>query len=278
MLFSIIIPTLNEEIYIPHLLNSLSEQTYKEFEVIIVDAFSEDKTISLIKQFSPLLPSLTILEVKKKNVAFQRNLGAKHAQGEFFIFLDADVLLPKNFLKSIKKQIAKRHAVLLTTWIKPDVNRKIYKTFAMALNLSLEIVNAIDKPFTPGHEIIVKSDVFSKIKFNETIFGSEDHDFSLRAKKAGIDLCVLRTPVLTASMRRFQSQGILSTLRKHMYGYFNTLIFGPGEKKLYDYPMGGHVHTIEKTKKHSWTNKQLTQFLKQIKSVHTTITKINTKI
>ena len=56
--FSIIIPSLNEEKYLPLLLEDLSQQTFKSFEVIIIDGKSEDKTIELAKTFNKKLQYL----------------------------------------------------------------------------------------------------------------------------------------------------------------------------------------------------------------------------
>ena len=87
--FSIIIPTLNEEHFLPLLLSDLERQKDKNFEIIIIDGASVDKTREIAKEFSKRL-SLTIHEVNKHNVSFQRNIGAKKAKGAYIIFLDAD--------------------------------------------------------------------------------------------------------------------------------------------------------------------------------------------
>src|SRR5689334_11198275 len=89
--FSIIVPTLNEEQYLPRLLTSIRRQRYKQYEVILVDGKSTDKTIAIAQSFRTLLPKLTIVRSEKQQVGYQRNLGAKRAAGAYFVFLDADV-------------------------------------------------------------------------------------------------------------------------------------------------------------------------------------------
>jgi len=84
--FSIIFPALNEEKYISGLLKSLINQTYKEFEVILVDGMSADKTVSVFKKFQNKLPRSQYLVADKKNVSYQRNLGGKKATGKYLIF------------------------------------------------------------------------------------------------------------------------------------------------------------------------------------------------
>jgi len=66
--FSIIIPTLNEERYLPKLLEDLLNQTEKNFEVIVVDGKSTDKTIDVCKHFMKNIPSKIIIS-NKRNVA-----------------------------------------------------------------------------------------------------------------------------------------------------------------------------------------------------------------
>lgn len=76
--FSVIIPTLNEEKYLPHLLGDLSKQSNKEFETIIIDGKSEDLTQKKALSFSKEL-SMKLIESRKRNVSVQKNLGGKAA-------------------------------------------------------------------------------------------------------------------------------------------------------------------------------------------------------
>lgn len=96
---SIIIPCLNEEHYIGKLLDSLVVQTFRNFEVIVVDGKSEDKTKDVVLRFSKTLPHLSFVESSKRQVSFQRNLGAKHARYERLLFLDADIQVKPDFLQ-----------------------------------------------------------------------------------------------------------------------------------------------------------------------------------
>jgi len=106
--FSIIIPTLNEQKFLPNLLSNLTKQTNQDFEVFVVDAKSKDKTIENALEFVNKLPSLTIIKSSQKNVSHQRNIGAKKAQGKIILFIDADTGLPKYYLDGLKYQINKK--------------------------------------------------------------------------------------------------------------------------------------------------------------------------
>jgi len=71
--FSIIIPSLNEEKYIYKILNNLKDQTFKNFELILVDANSADNTLKIANQYKDKY-SLKIISSKKMNLSHQINL------------------------------------------------------------------------------------------------------------------------------------------------------------------------------------------------------------
>jgi glycosyltransferase involved in cell wall biosynthesis len=102
MNISIIIPTLNEKDTIANLLKDIRDQSL-ESEVIVVDGNSIDKTINQVKKFKTVKYFST-----RSQVAYQRNFGAKKANGDLLIFLDADVRLPKNFLQKVIDEFKER--------------------------------------------------------------------------------------------------------------------------------------------------------------------------
>ncbi|AKM83679.1 hypothetical protein A2422_02275 [Candidatus Woesebacteria bacterium RIFOXYC1_FULL_31_51] len=106
MKISIIIPTYNEEEVILTCLESLSKQTIKDFEVIIVDDGSTDLTIQKIKSSSleRYFP-LKILSQKHLGAGAGRNLGAKQSKEDILVFVDADMTFDRNFLKMLTKPI-----------------------------------------------------------------------------------------------------------------------------------------------------------------------------
>jgi len=90
---SVIIPVLNEETVIGRCLESLSESRLPkdQFEVIVVDNGSRDRTIEVVKTFQDRL-SLKILTLEKAHISALRNRGAAQAGGAILAFLDADCL------------------------------------------------------------------------------------------------------------------------------------------------------------------------------------------
>src|SRR3989344_2012771 len=109
---SIIIPTFNEEHYLPKLLASIKRQTLKPKEIIVSDAYSSDKTREIAESFGARV-------VNGGLPAKARNEGAKVAVGQTLLFLDADVVLPKEFLEKCNKEISIRRLSIAAAYIIP---------------------------------------------------------------------------------------------------------------------------------------------------------------
>lgn len=231
-----VIPTLNEERYLPKLLKCLRAQLDKDFEVIVVDGSSEDKTVEKAN-------GVKIILSKKRNVPYQRNLGAKEARGKWLVFLDADTMIPPNYLSEIHNYILiNKTCALVTTWMKPDSKEKSDRLMVGVANVILEAARLTDKPFIPGFNIVVKKRMFNKVGgFNENAKLAEDHDLAKRLVEEGCELCVMRSPKITTSLRRFRREGKLEIMRKYAVATVKWLREGPITQEMFDYPMGGKV-------------------------------------
>lgn len=96
MLVSVIIPCYNVEAYVARALDSALAQTHRPLEIIAVDNNSTDGTLAILRQYEQRYPELiTVLQEPKQGAPAARNLGLRHAKGEWLQFLDADdVILP----------------------------------------------------------------------------------------------------------------------------------------------------------------------------------------
>ena len=111
-MLSVIICTLNEEHYLPKLLDTIAAQrTNIPFEVIVVDAMSDDGTADAVKSYQEKNPfPLTLYQLERPGLSAQRNFGVGKASFEHLLFLDADVLLPENFIENAMAEI-RRHGI-----------------------------------------------------------------------------------------------------------------------------------------------------------------------
>ena len=98
--FSIIIPVYNVEKYIKKCLDSVFNQTYKDFEVIVVNDGTPDKSMEMIKEYN-----VTIIDQKNQGLSAARNNAVKKAKGDYIIFLDSDDYWRKDLLKEINKSL-----------------------------------------------------------------------------------------------------------------------------------------------------------------------------
>jgi len=98
---SIVIPTYNEEKYLPHLLKAIKRQTFKDYEIIVSDNHSKDKTRVIAKQFG-----CKIVDGGLPGKA--RNNGAKVAKGKYIFFLDADVVFGPTYIEQMLKKLKEK--------------------------------------------------------------------------------------------------------------------------------------------------------------------------
>ena len=101
LVFSIVIPVFNRSQEIDELLNSLTHQTYKKsFEVIIVDDGSTDKSDLIVNKYKEKL-NVHYFYKENSGPGKSRNYGMKKAQGNYFIIIDSDCILPENYLLEV---------------------------------------------------------------------------------------------------------------------------------------------------------------------------------
>lgn len=225
---SIIIPTLNEELYLPKLLTALEKQTFKDFEVIVVDGRSEDKTKIAAQFYKNRLPGLKVLESEVRRPSVQRNKGAKEAGAENLLFLDADTLPSPAYLEKLLRLVEKEKATAAICWLKPFSENWFDKTFYPLINflgfeLSLKFF-----PLSTTANLFVRKKIFKRLKgFDEKMSVSEDNDFARRVLKAGLRYKVLRSPKIFFSTRRFKKEGRAGYIFTCLKVFLLSALLGP---------------------------------------------------
>ncbi len=210
--FSIVIPTLNEEKCLPLLLRDLVSQSMTDFEVIVVDADSTDKTAAKAKKYHSQL-ALTFQVSQDHNVSSQRNQGGKLARAEYVIFMDADNRLPSYFLEGIHYQLIKHPQTdLFTTWLKVKATNAVDVAVARMINLGYELYRTIGKPSAMGALIGCRKSVLAKVQFDPSQKFSEDGLFIQEACQQGFDFKVFRDPTYYYSLRRLKKEGTLKSV------------------------------------------------------------------
>jgi glycosyltransferase involved in cell wall biosynthesis len=229
-MLSIVIPTYNEEKLLPCLLKSLKEQTFKDFEIIVADNHSVDDTRLIASKFGAKV-------VDGGMPAVGRNNGARFARGEWLLFLDADVILPPNFLEKAIKEIEKKKFCVATCLMKPLSDKKIDKVLHKTANLYLEATQKFF-PRALGFCIFAKKETHQKLNgFNEKLKLAEDHDYVTRASKIG-RFGIVKSVLIPVSVRRFDRDGRLNLSVKYMAVEAHLFFLGPIYSDVFKYKFG----------------------------------------
>lgn len=229
-MLSIIIPTFNEEKFLPHLLKSLKEQTFKDFEIIVADNNSGDATRKIALKSGA---KIVVGGLPAKG----RNNGAKITQGEWLLFLDADVILPPDFLEKAMLELTKNDFAVASCYIQPISKKKIDEFLHQAVNQYFKFTKR-KFPHAPGFCIFSKKEIHQKIGgFNEEVKLAEDHDYVLRASKLG-KFEFLQSIKIPVSVRRLDRDGRLNISLKYIAVEGYLIFIGPVCSDIFNYKFG----------------------------------------
>ncbi len=240
---TIIIPTLNEDSYLPLLLQDLAVQTLQEFEAIIVDAGSLDSTLNHAQTFATTHPNTLIIHSKIRNVSAQRNLGAKKSNAKLLLFVDADTRLPSYYLQALLEQVSKKPSDSFTTFAIPDTDRIADKLLTSANN-ALSVGSAwIKKPYAFGACLGCTKVAFESVKgFNAKLSFQEDADFLQRIVSKKMTFEIYPTPEYVFCMRRYQKEGTLNVILKTIPFTLQSFTKNDFKDPRTKYPMHGGTY------------------------------------
>ena len=198
MNYSIIVPVYNRPDEVDELLQSLTAQTEKDFEVVIVEDGSTLKCEDVCKRYADIL-DLHYYDKPNSGPGQSRNYGAERARGEYLIILDSDVVLPCDYLSNIKRHLAEGtdafggpdRAHPSFTPIQKAISYSMTSFFTTGgirggtSNTSKPKRKALDKFYPRSFNMGIRADVYRELGgFSKMRFG-EDIDFSYRIVEAG---------------------------------------------------------------------------------------------
>lgn len=217
MKVSIIIPTYNEEEYLPNLLTSIQRQGFDDKEVIIADAHSVDNTLEIAESFGCKI-------VPGGLPATGRNNGAKVAEGELLLFLDADSVLTNNYISSAIEEFEFYNLGIAITQIVPLEKGFINQISHEFANYLTKQISQI-KPHGAGcYGILTYKSLHEKVGgFDENIDFGEDTDYIERIGKIS-RFKVLDNPRLLISTRRLEEEGLRDISMKYARSTAKQLI------------------------------------------------------
>jgi glycosyltransferase involved in cell wall biosynthesis len=240
---SVVIPAYNEENYIGNTLQSLLQQDFQDFEIIVVDNASEDRTGEIAMRFGA-----RVVYEGKRTVGAARQRGCLEAKGEIIAMTDADTILPPNWLSRIAEEFKRDEELvafggLYRLYSGPVLARLWIHHFAHLLWI-------FDKWMSngywniPGSNIAFRKDAFLKVGgFREDLPIGEDVDLSLRLARVGKVALAYRFRVATSG-RRYR-KGFLKGTMTYAKNTIARLLFRK-EVKTTPHPIRGEPTPIRK--------------------------------
>lgn len=225
--FSFVVPAYNEAKYIEDTLKALRHQTLTDFEIIVKDGQSRDDTIKIAKQYAD-----KIVSISDSSAGEARNHGAKNADGEILVFVDADTLLPPDTLERFHSIFARQNVVGGSCRKIPLSHSIFDRLLYEFVNLSTYISCKLGLGGAHGNCMFIRRHVFDKVGgFNPEIIVAEEQELVRRTLKFGkhiflLDTCVLENP------RRLKKWGRLRLYKAWFIGMFRS--FMAGKKQSYE--------------------------------------------
>ena len=203
MKYAIVVPVYNRPDEVDELLESLSTQTFKDFEVIIVEDGSQKPCKDVCDKYASIL-DLHYYYKENSGPGQSRNYGVERAQGEYVIILDSDVVLPTGYLAAVDSELTansqtptanSQEPYAIAAWGGPDAAHPSFTPIQKAISYSMTSFFTtggirggkakLDKFYPRSFNMGIRRDVYLELGgFSKMRFG-EDIDFSYRIVEAG---------------------------------------------------------------------------------------------
>ena len=210
---SVIVPTLNEEGNIAKTLKAIRKQKTKyDYEIIVSDSRSTDKTVQIAEKYAD-----KVVIARGKGIWRGRNTGAKKAKGKVLVFIDADTIIPKNYLSVVYPIIYYDKSIAaLSCALKFDKRTRFLKMVEDTSNYYLAMKGLTGESEVLGFNCAFRKDTFEKLGgFPKS--NMEDSAMGEKARKIG-RVVFLPEPKVITSARRFDGMGMLRSIF-----YYSTL-------------------------------------------------------
>lgn len=168
--YSFIVPVYNTSKYLKKCLDSLVKQSFKDFEIIIVNDGSTDNSNNIIKKYESEHNNIKVINEENQGLSMARNNGVKKVSGKYIIFIDSDDYVEKDLLKQIDKEIAGvdvlRYQVI--TEYENGENKKIYNEEAFDIMKGYDAFKYIANYHfvEPAWCYVYKTEYYKDNKFN----------------------------------------------------------------------------------------------------------------
>ena len=223
-LMSVIIPTLNEEAILGFALESLKKQSFQNYEVVIADGGSTDRTMEIAEEYGCRF--LKVPKTRPHDVSTAKNMGSKYAYGDALFFLDADMSLDPNAFEVIDEEYDDPNVVGVALKVLPSESKGLEVFLYNINNVMAKIGNA-----TGIHELsyfschTYRTESFMEVGgFRTDLLACEDHDLSLRLRYLGKYIVSHKSTLWTSPrrLREWSNTGYMLKYLKYLRDYYLT--------------------------------------------------------
>ena len=230
-LFTIIVLAYNEEKTIRECIKSLKKQTSKNFEIMVVNNNSTDRTAEIAKK-----EVKNVILEKRQGYIYAFNAGAKKAKGEFIAAADADSIYPRDWLEKAEKWIRKKPEIAgVYGSTKFHDAPGIVSFFSNVIfSMFLRFTKLLGQTNTPGYNFIMRRRAYYAAGgYNPRRYAGIQFDFELGNRMAKKGSVILDTSnVVQTSARRFKKNGYIKTALEYIDGW-RRLHYGKKQKISY---------------------------------------------
>ena len=197
MKYSIVVPVYNRPDEVDELLESLSSQTFKDFEVVIVEDGSKITCKDVCEKYASIL-DLHYYYKENSGPGQSRNYGVERAHGEYVLIVDSDAVAPHGFMQAIDDELQRQSS---DAWGGPDAAHESFTDVQKAISYAMTSFfttggirggkKQLDKFYPRSFNLGIRREAylalggFSKTRFSKMSLYGEDIDFSIRIYKAG---------------------------------------------------------------------------------------------
>lgn len=174
MKISIIIPIYNEEKYLESCIKSILNQTYTDFECILVDDGSSDNSSKICDEYALQDTRIVVIHSEHKGVSSARSIGLKMAKGDYISFVDSDDMISNNMLESMMNHIISNNADIVVCgyeYIFEETRKSIL--YAKSINIEIksgkEVLKTFGEEYSELHFVLCnklyRKELFEGIEF-----------------------------------------------------------------------------------------------------------------
>jgi glycosyltransferase involved in cell wall biosynthesis len=205
-MISVLLPTYNRSEYLAEAIDSIINQTEKDWELIVVDDGSTDSTSTLMAYYTKTDPRIKYFpDVKNRGIAHARNRALSLSEGEVVAVMDSDDLCSPDRLKRSLKELSKGADLVYSSYLRADEAAKVIDGVKPPKPREITKESLLKDQGIPHVTIVAKRQVFLDNPYNETHTVNDDYQFVVNVLKSGCKLAMISDPLMIVRFHKLNT-------------------------------------------------------------------------